>query len=87
MDGEELFRERYNALRGVYEQRLEHLTASVRKIYQAVTADEVGMAMQTDPTSNGFFKAHLSELVENELGAEREEFVHRLVRRYGTPAA
>ena len=79
MDGEEVFRERYNALRNVYEQRLEHLTASVRKIYQAVKADEVGMAMQTDPTSSGFFKAHLSEVVENELGAEREEFVHRLV--------
>jgi plasmid stabilization system protein ParE len=71
-------KEKYQALQRIYEARLDHLTASVRKVYQSIKADEVGLAVQNAPGMETFFKAHVSEMVETELSEERESFLNRL---------
>ena len=71
-------RERFEALRQVYESRIDSLTSSVRKVYLSLKSDEVGLAIRESPGLEGHYRDHLEEIVESELAQEREEFVRRL---------
>ena len=55
---------RYDALRRVYEERLDHLTTSVRKVYLTLRSDEVGLALKESPGMGGLYRAHLEEIGE-----------------------
>jgi early endosome antigen 1 len=74
-------REKYEALQRVYEARLDSLTSSVRKVYLAVRQDEVSLAIKEQPGLEPQYQQHLAEIVETELGQEREDFLQRLAGR------
>jgi chromosome segregation ATPase len=74
-------REKYEALQRVYEARLDSLTSSVRKVYLSIRQDEVGLAIKEQPGLAPLYQQHLAELVESELGQEREGFLQRLAGR------
>lgn len=71
-------KEKYQSLQRIYEARLDHLTSSVRKVYQSIKEDEIAITVQNTPGMEKYFKSHMNELVETELYEEREEFVNRL---------
>jgi hypothetical protein len=80
-DDEQSFRvrEKYQTLQRVYESRIDHITASVRQVYQSIKSDELGLTMQAlGPGMEPYFKAHMAEVVEEGLSNEREAFLNRL---------
>ena len=51
---EQQFKKRFNALKKIYESRIDHLTNSIQKTFNAVNNDEVLMAMSEDETTREF---------------------------------
>ena len=78
-------REKYQTLQRVYEARLDHLTASVRQVYQSIKSDEIGLTMQNiGQGMEPYFKARMAEVVEVGLSDEREAFLNRLAADMAT---
>ena len=78
---EDSYRERYEALRGVYEARIGSMTGQLRATYRDLETDEVLQAMVDDPASAGFVQGRMGEMVEHALEHEREQFLHRLAEQ------
>lgn len=58
-DLESQFRERYDILRRLYEDRLRELASSVEELYVAVERDETLAALRADPTSSRYVAVRL----------------------------
>ncbi len=78
-------KEKFNTLRRTYEDRLDSITASVRRVYQSIEADEVGLALRQAP-EGAHYRHYTCEVVEAGLAREREEFVQRLADKLSAMA-
>lgn len=66
---EQQFRERYDILRRLYEDRLRELAASVQEVYSAVDRDETLAALRTDPTTSRFASVRVLGTAQRPLRA------------------
>jgi hypothetical protein len=76
------FKRRFNALKGIYEARIEHLTGSIQKTFNTVNSDEVLVAMSEDGTTRGYVPQAVNEIVSQDLRDEREHFISSLANKY-----
>ena len=72
---EQQFKRRFNALKKIYESRIDHLTASIQKTFNAVNNDPVIMAMSEEATTREFVPRAVGDIVTQDLRDEREHFI------------
>lgn len=78
---EKHFKDKYNALKQAYEQRIRQLSDVVHETCNNLITDEILMEMKNDKTSSAFIPAHLSEVINSHLESERERFIHSIVTK------
>ena len=78
---EKHFKDKYNALKHAYEQRIRQLSDVVHETCNNLISDEILLEMRNDKTSSAFIPAHLSEVINSHLESERERFIHSMVTK------
>ena len=75
---QELFQDRYNSLKRVYEQRIESLQREVAAAVAKVTSDKVSDALGSDPATAQFVQERAIEVVGGSMAREREAALQRV---------
>ena len=75
---EDKYKQRFEALRSVYEERIASMSAHLRTAFRDIETDQVLAEMRADPASGAFVRARVGEMVEQTIDAEREAHIARL---------
>ena len=75
------FRDKYELLRAAYEQRILHLSRTVRDVCGEIVSSEVISELRKDAISSAFIPGHITEVLSAHLHTERESFVHETIEK------
>jgi len=78
------FGDRYEAMKSHYEQRIVQLSEVIQDTCMTLCSDELLASMKQDATSSAFMPAHISEILNVHIDAERERYLHDLVQHAST---
>lgn len=75
------FADRYEAMKSHYEQRIVQLSEVIQDTCMSLCSDELLASMKQDATSSAFMPAHISEILNVHIDAERERYLHDMVQQ------
>ena len=76
---ENQFQDRFNSMKHHYEQRISQLSDVIQETCMSLVSDELLQSMRNDATSSAFMPAHISEILNVHIEAEREKYIHNMV--------
>ena len=76
---ENQFQDRFNSMKHHYEQRISQLSGVIQETCMSLVSDELLQSMRNDATSSAFMPAHISEILNVHIEAEREKYIHTMV--------
>lgn len=87
VQSEELFRQRYAALKNIYQRRLKDLHRCVQDVQVMLQTDSVLQNLERDPTTAPFAPARALEVATGALNAEQEAQIEQLAEELSIVSA
>jgi predicted nucleic acid-binding Zn-ribbon protein len=72
-------KEKIDSMKYHYEQRISQLSEVIQDTCMSICSDELLQSMKLDATSSAFVPAHISEILNVHIDAERERYIHSIV--------